>query len=1844
VFRLSRGCIILILAFLTTPVRADDGEIVPLDCRGEKLAQRLGELFPPATPAQRMQSAQALGQCSTTAVQGALAGAIQNEPDALIRAAMAEALGHMRSSFALWALSKARRDPEPAVRAAADKAYASVNVPEIPLVPTVAAPEVEHTSQPVAKDNAKASPDVSQATANVVIAPTAITMPVIPRRAVTIEKLSEALRSRQAQQKRLTLLPEVAVAAKAPKGPMSGVPLLVTTSLLAGGVWGSGLALMADQNSAGVMLLLGSAGAVIGGGTAFALSRFGVRPTVAQSIWFSNSAAWGGLAGLMAYAGSGAEDSRLQAGLLVGGESLGLALGAWSAARYKYSVKQTALADGLVVGSALSIIGMGRWSGKNDGIPAWMGYGTAPLMLGSAVLAQRISPTKNDLRLIAISSAASSLSLGLFSSGLAGKALLDSHEGQGGLVAGLGLGFIASTLASPWVEPTSKQLSVATGGGLAGAAFGVGTFMLAFPDEDERAHMNLGAAVGAASFATAGYLLAPRLTVGSQVIHMTASGALLSAGLWSAATNATRGDFLTGQQTAGGALALAVSGGMAGAWASNFVKPAPSHYAGATAATIIGATGGLGIAKLSSSAEGGANLAGVLAGGAAGLSLSAWTNHKKAMTAPEVTAGASGGLYGMILAANLRNIGHQEGKNDRIEDGAQYLGLSLGVLAGASAARLTNASEGQVLAPSIAMGLGMVMGAGAGDLAGDARGARIGSTAGGLGLAAASLLVDQRLKLSEGLGPQWLTLGLWGAAFGGFEGLLLSDYATTLRDHGNLVGSGFLAGTAAGLTTGLVLSNLAQPTTRDYAFTAAGSGLGLTLGVGLSNAFATQDEASSALRFAGSFGGLVSAASLAHFIKPTNVDFAAEGIGAAYGLALGSLVTNLGEAPANWNRWQTVGGSMGSVLGAGGAIAATHLLNASPAQVATTTAGTALGTMMGLGLGMAWDDDGTRSTRIGSAVGLSAGLLGTLAADHWMNLSSVPSTNRSHLIVTGGIFGGYQGFLLSQALTHSDTGSAKQERQYWGSLMFGTTAGATAGALLSNSLHPDNADLWLTGAGSAVGSVMGTGASYLISSKPGVQDPWSTLAGSMTGLVAASMMQRYAPLSSENKIATTAAISFGTVVGSYQGLLLGNALSYAKDSTTTDRQQLGGIMFGGAAGAISGIVLSKSIQPAVSDYFVVSAGSAMGSLIGTGASWVTTSSAGKHDAWATMAGSLTGMMGAATVQRYAPISGADTAASGLGLSLGALVGGLSPSLGRDTMSTSDRINAGGLMLGAGAGSVLGVVSRKTLNVDANTVMTSTLGAFHGALTGMETGALFDGERGTQGRRIGAVAGALTGSGLGALSWKNVSLKDASDRHTVIASTSIGGWSGYWASRLMPNHEKNAPDGIIAGAGLGSLLAISAAPYVDVSDDLISDALVMDALFSGAAGGAAMMISTNDKTAAAAVLASGGAGLLIGGAFHKNLHLKEQSAPLLNIAIVQGAFTGRMLPSLLYKEEVQSNRRIQGGMLVGTLGGAATGLLLTSLITPTTSTAVLAGIGSASGAAIGGGIGLISDSIGQRGGAAFALGGSLAGLTAGALSSQNNKRAEQTIAASTAGAAIGAAEGLVFSWAARGTSDDQYKGSMMVGAGLGATLALASATTETWQVPAAAGFGAWGVWVGSFSGAMFKAKPQEATFGGLLGLNLGVAAGYGALSANLVEPGDFGWLSLFGAAGTLFGGATGALFSSSENPKPAFVGLAAGPVAGMAIGAMTLPTWRRLRGPKSENAQGPRARTLAEQVALQDLEAPPKGAFSQWARAKNRKLSSLIELDQVMPLVGALPNDGQSGTPTPFVMGLSGKWR
>jgi hypothetical protein len=187
-------------------------------------------------------------------------------------------------------------------------------------------------------------------------------------------------------------------------------------------------------------------------------------------------------------------------------------------------------------------------------------------------------------------------------------------------------------------------------------------------------------------------------------------------------------------------------------------------------------------------------------------------------------------------------------------------------------------------------------------------------------------------------------------------------------------------------------------------------------------------------------------------------------------------------------------------------------------------------------------------------------------------------------------------------------------------------------------------------------------------------------------------------------------------------------------------------------------------------------------------------------------------------------------------------------------------------------------------------------------------------------------------------------------------------------------------------------------------------------------------------------------------------------------------------------------------------------------------------------------------------------------------------------------------------------------------------------------------------MGAFSGALASRDSHEVTLGGLGGANVGALLGYGLVKTDLVDPRDFGWLSLAGALGTALGGGVGAALSSKDDPRPALAGLAVGPLLGLATGAVLVP---RLRSSSESHSMFVPARKVAGLSVHLGDSAGSKDATSADVLASAKpsgvkhalhELRNLFDVASWSPMVGALPQAPGAPGAAPFLMGVTGTLR
>jgi hypothetical protein len=342
-----------------------------------------------------------------------------------------------------------------------------------------------------------------------------------------------------------------------------------------------------------------------------------------------------------------------------------------------------------------------------------------------------------------------------------------------------------------------------------------------------------------------------------------------------------------------------------------------------------------------------------------------------------------------------------------------------------------------------------------------------------------------------------------------------------------------------------------------------------------------------------------------------------------------------------------------------------------------------------------------------------------------------------------------------------------------------------------------------------------------------------------------------------------------------------------------------------------------------------------------------------------------------------------------------------------------------------------------------------------------------------------------------------------------------------------------------------------------------------------------------------------------------------------------------------------------GLAAGGLGATGMAVLSCRLVEPSSERLAKAALGSMMGAEIAGGVALLTNDLHDQRGYGLTMGGTALGLGLGALGAPYINMHGQGVTNVVTGSVLGAAEGLVFAWAGRASGTADYAGASLIGAGLGAGLGVAAATSSDLGASKALtsiGFTAWGAWMGAWTGALASRDSHEVTFGGLGGANLGALVGYGLVKTDLVDPRDFGWLSLAGAIGTALGGGVGAALSSKDDPRPILAGVAAGPLLGLATGAVLVP---RLRSSgESHSMFVPGRKVAGVSLRLNDSttgsERAPStsadvlaGAKPSRIKAALRPLRNLFDVASWSPMVGALPQDPGTPGETPFLLGVTG---
>ena len=1722
-----------------------------VDCSDTAKLQAITRMFPPAPVQMRLENLEHLAACHASETAGPVAAVIHLDREPSVRASAAKTLGAIGGQSAIDSLraTAGYSRESGVVRQAAVTALATLEAWGAlrALTEDATAPSAERWSaiqflqkQPASLAAVPPKPVPGAAPTGVV---TAAPVPEVPANTVVATQPSHT-------PARDTITPSLQAAESKAATPPDGTALVVATSTLAGGYWGANLALLAGQNSAGVVTLVASAGAVIGGGTALGLTRFGLRPSPAQALWYANATAWGTLAGVAARSAASSAGSKLQYGLLISGETIGIAAGLWGASQFGFTSGDVVLANAMVGAAGLAGLGS-RLVLDPSAYPTpnvWTAGAVIPVMVASTYAAKKLRLTESDRHLALAAAIGTGATASWLATGLSDTK--DPNEQKrvavGGTLMGIGGGFIGALALSPFVEPSDRKIMAHMGGLAAGNLFGLGLHMVASPKDSQ--HWGLGAGLGGVGFAATGLLLAPhlKLEANRNAFAMATFGGVAAASTWSLALSAASTGQPVDARLPGGMLAGAIAGGSAGLLASPHFHPDIADHLTAGAGIATGMATGLGVARLVDSSKGSADFYGVIGGAGVGLAGGALLAHHDRMdgreTSSAVLGGSLGALAGSILPTLQLSTRDPDGSHGRELSGGTLVGLGIGASSGAMLSNATHPSRATLkllwMASPVAVGTGMGLGQML-DRDGETRATRIGTLAGiGVGTGGALLankLIPQ-LRLADPLHAQAVTMGLHGAAMGWF----ISRLAVGLTPYGNdqshtdqQYKGAQLMGISAGLGTGLILSRFADPDSDDHLVATAGSLYGLSLGAGIANlrwdpdTTDTPDRLGAAARVSGALLGLGAGAWVGHAVDLRGPDKAATLLGTGYGALIGSLVPGLDETDFEETRTRTGAAQIGLTLGAIGAGTSSYVTSANAGQVRVATGGAVLGMGFGGGVGHWLTATGSRGARIGVVAGSAGGIGASLLLDSQLKLSNGLSASATALALFGGLIGATEGWMLAGAT--SETGA-----------LDGGTGRANGGA------------------------------------------------------------------------------------------------------------QLAGVSLGIA----SGLVLSRFIEPTGEDYLAGATGWGLGAMLGAGTAGLTIEDDPRATAVGTMVGSAVGVTAAFATQAAFPIESTDVGAAFVGATAGGMVGWLAPTLHETDADLGSARSGAGFKLGLPIGVAGAIAMRKWRDTDSTDTSLVAIAGFDGAMMGYGVGRLYDGDD-DQGRRIGVVAGTGAGLAVGGLLWTRLTLDDG-DPLLIAGMTGMGAWTGLLAPRLgkadANDVDDHAPGAmLLVGGGVGSFGAVALAHKLNLSADLMKNAFGLYVTAQGAGAGLGALVSERDDAPVWGLMGGGAFGLLAGGVLHDRISYDETSKPLLTAATIEGLWMGLWLPHAI--DDEPSDAQQVGGIGLGALGAFTLGSIASSSWHPDGKQTGTAMLGSTLGAAVSGGGALLAGDLEGRERVQILLGGTTAGLVGGAFLAPHLEIDSRAASHASIGAALGASEGMLFAWSGRADGNRSYAGAALVGAGLGGTLGLAHATSPNFTSKrgfAAAGFAAWGSWMGAFSGAYFNRDAHDVTLGAMLGTNVGLAAGYGLMHTDLVQPRDFGWLSLGAAIGTVVAGGGGAFASTRENPRPVLGGLAVGPVLGMVGGALLLPKLRTLGG-GSANANA--SRTIAVNASSSEDTAPvdehgepdPRRLTDRTRSNAARGMNRAFDLQHMMPMVGSLPPSPDTPGPAPLLFGVTGLW-
>jgi HEAT repeat protein len=729
-----------------------------------------------------------------------------------------------------------------------------------------------------------------------------------------------------------------------------------------------------------------------------------------------------------------------------------------------------------------------------------------------------------------------------------------------------------------------------------------------------------------------------------------------------------------------------------------------------------------------------------------------------------------------------------------------------------------------------------------------------------------------------------------------------------------------------------------------------------------------------------------------------------------------------------------VGVVSGQALGYFAGLTLSQFGDVSPRSTAFSALGGAAGAAMLSGLALSIDGLDGRPTygllEAGTAAGaLTLGLLAPKLEFHGNDPAIVA------LAAIGGAIAGGQFSIRAEEHTFG-------ERSFPGGMLLGLGAGTFGGLLLSQIVDVSDKRLITTLVGGGVLGVAGTGLGYMM---PNLSvRPRSSLssAGILGGL---ALSYPFGDALNLDTIHLEYATMTGAALGFWSGFLPTYWHSGQDNDSAPASEIAGGVTFGSALGLAAGTALSQALTLDGHRLGVSTLGAVAGSSIGGGFGLLVPE-LDRHAAVALLQGTgLAGLAGFTLLSQRttsADLGGQggddDTLAEHVAAFTlhGAFQGGVIPYVRRPSQPDPGEV-AGGLLLGAGVGSIAGVLSLQLLDrpLAPPDLVEATMLAVAANGIGGGTGLL------AQDQRLGAAL--MEGLGVSGYAVALVAAPhthyELRDSATFAFTMSTLGWIGGWLPSTFSDAAPTSSQvggGILAGASLGVLAGSLYTQLAAEREEL--EMTVMTAGAAGLGGGFGLVVGgASDRQTIALLEGTTALGLGASILLAPRTTYTEGDLAMIMLLSAAGAWHGAWSVPAVQSADA-SDRQRAGGLVFGSSLGLLGGMALSQLIDPATTDVIKTGLLASSLGAIGGGLVLSLPSSDVHDTArALELSG-LGGLAAFSLIApqMDFETRDSTLIALTA--AAGAWHGALLPrlWSSSPTDTQQYGGALL-GFGAGA---------------------------------------------------------------------------------------------------------------------------------------------------------------------------------------------------------------